>query len=89
MKQRICVVPSLSWYGQTKTVGLGHEGDVWHDKPLPINSYTIAPILRIPVDILHPETNTVLRECTDESRPMSNARPMKATLASYMLVNPK
>jgi hypothetical protein len=77
-------------YGRTnKTVGLGHECDVWHDKPLPINWYTIAPILRVPVDILHPETNTVLRECTDESRPMSNARPMKATLASYMLVNPK
>ena len=40
-------------YGRTKTVGLGYNRGVGHDKPLPINSYTVVPILRVQVDILH------------------------------------
>src|SRR5437588_6601178 len=41
---------------RTKAVGLGYNREVRHDKPLPINSYPIVPILRVPVDILHTET---------------------------------
>jgi len=42
-------------HGRTKAVRLGYNREVRHDKPLPINSHPIVPILSVPVDILHTE----------------------------------
>jgi len=38
---------------RAETVGLGYDGVLRDDEPLPINSHTIVPILGIPVHILH------------------------------------
>ena len=46
-------IPIRPYNGRTKTVGLVYNCGVRHDKPLPINSYTIVPILRVPVDIFN------------------------------------
>ncbi len=50
-----CAIRVVIWPhdGRPKTVRLSYNRDVRHDNPLPINSYTIVPILRVPVDILH------------------------------------
>jgi hypothetical protein len=39
--------------GRAETVRLGYNGSVRHDDPLSIDSHTIVPVLRIPVDVLH------------------------------------
>jgi hypothetical protein len=49
-------IPIRPYNGRTKTVGLVYNCGVRHNKPLPINSYTIVPILRVPVDILHSDS---------------------------------
>ena len=39
--------------GRAEAVGLGYNRGIRHDDPLSIDSHTIVPVLRIPVDVLH------------------------------------
>src|SRR5262249_22420568 len=59
--------------GRTETVGLGYNGYVRYDKPLPINSYPKVPILGVPVDILH--TEAVSKRAAEASSACETVEP--------------
>src|SRR5262249_1188772 len=39
--------------GRAETVGLSHNGVVWHYKPFSVNPDTIMILLCVPIDVLH------------------------------------